>query len=195
MKLPEFKTERLVLKGITLDDAQFYHKHFVDYEVIRNLSAAVPWPYPDDGIVTFINTFILPNQGKDRWMWGIYLKSNPSELIGGVDLWRECKPENRGFWLGRKFWGVGIMTEAVKPTIDYAFDELGFQKLIFSNAVGNIGSHRVKEKTGATFLRTEPAKFVDPKFTHRELWELTIENWRSLTRSITRSINVDYDGR
>lgn len=179
MELPLFETERLLLRGITIDDAASYQKYFVDYEVIRNLSAAVPWPYPEDGIITFINDFILPSQGKDRWMWGIYLKSNPQELIGGVDLWRECKPENRGFWLGRKFWGMGIMTEAVKPVIDYAFDKLGFHRLIFSNAVGNIGSHQVKVKTGATFLRTEPAKFVDPKLNQRELWELTKESWRA----------------
>jgi len=179
MEIPTFKTKRLILKEIDLKDAPSYQRNFVDYEVIRNLSAVVPWPYPENGIIDFIITEILPNQGKDRWMWGIFLKENPMELIGVVDLWRKGRPENRGFWLGCRFWGKGYMTEAVAPVMDFAFSQLGFDKLVFSNASGNIGSRRIKEKTGAKFLRTEPAKFVDPKFTEREVWELTKVAWNA----------------
>src|SRR6185312_8059826 len=120
----------------------------------------LPWPYPEDGILNFLKTQVLPRQGKDKWMWGLFLKDNPDELIGIVELWREGHPANRAFWLGRKFWGRGLMTEAVAPVMDYAFDKLGFEKLVFSNALGNDRSRRVKEKTGARLLRTEPAKYV-----------------------------------
>ncbi len=40
-------------------------------------------------------------------MWGLFEKVNPAQLIGCVHLWRQGKPENRGFWLGRPFWGKG----------------------------------------------------------------------------------------
>ena len=98
-------------------------------------------------------------------------------MIGGVDLWRVGIPENRGFWLGKPFWGQGIMTEAVTPVMDYAFNELGFDKLIFSNALGNNKSRRVKEKTGARFIGTRAAKFVDPAYNEAETWELTKGEW------------------
>ncbi len=94
-----------------------------------------------------------------------------------MDLWRKGKPENRGFWLSRKYWGKGIMTEAVEPVMDYAFNELGFSVLCFANAVGNTASRRVKEKTGCRLIRVEPAKFVDPKLTEHEVWELKKEDW------------------
>ena len=71
------------------------------------------------------------------------------------------------------------MTEAVKPITDYAFDVLGFEKLILANAVGNSASRQLKEKTGAVFLRTEPAIYVNPKYTAREVWELTKERWKA----------------
>jgi RimJ/RimL family protein N-acetyltransferase len=103
--MPNFDTKRLILKPVTLDMAADYKKHFVDYEVIRELAAAVPWPYPENGVETFLKSSLLPEQGKTRWMWAIFLKSNPHEAIGCVDLWREGRPENRGFWLGKKFWG------------------------------------------------------------------------------------------
>lgn len=176
-RLPEFQTKRLILRAVQESDAESWQKYFDDYEVIRNLSAFVPWPYPKDGVITFLKNQILPQQGINRWVWGIFLKENPDELIGCVDLWREGKPENRGFWLGKKFWRQGIMTEAVEPIMDYAFNELDFSVLVFANAVGNIRSRRIKEKTGAKLLRVEPAKFVDPAFTKHEVWELRKENW------------------
>jgi RimJ/RimL family protein N-acetyltransferase len=82
-----------------------------------------------------------------------------------------------GFWLAKQHWGKGLMSEAVWPVTDYAFDCLGFDQLIFSNALGNRRSRRIKEKMGATFLRTEPAAFVDPEFTEHELWQLTKDDW------------------
>lgn len=175
--VPTFETERLILRGVQISDEPSYKKHFVDYEVVSQLAAAVPWPYPEDGIREYIEQVILPVQGKDRWYWAMFLKSNPEEMIGGVDLWRDGKPENRGFWLGRKFWNQGLMTEAVEPIIDYAFTELGFEKLIFSNALGNIRSRRIKEKTGARLIGTRPAQFVSSDYVEAETWELTKSEW------------------
>ena len=54
---------------------------------------------------------------------------------------------------------------------------LGFEVLVFANAVGNLRSRRIKEKTGARLLRTEPAEFVDPSFKDREIWELSKSEW------------------
>lgn len=177
--IPAFETKRLLLKGVQLSDAPSYEKYFVDYYVIQHLSAAVPWPYPKDGVKQYLETLIIPQQGKDRWAWGIFLKEKPEELIGCVDLWREARPENRGFWLGKQFWGKGYMTEAVEPIMDYAFYHLNFDKMILSNAVGNLRSRRVKEKSGAKFIGTKPTKFVHPDYTETELWEITKEAWKN----------------
>ena len=175
--IPVFQTDRLILRGVTLNDASSYAKHFIDYEVVRFLSKSIPWPYPEDGIKNYLKEVVLPRQGKGKWVWGIFLKVNPEELIGVVDLWRQGRPEHRGFWLGKKFWGMGIMTEAVIPITDYAFSSLGFEKLVFANAKGNIASRRVKEKTGCTCIGTRTYQFVDPQLTESELWELSRESW------------------
>ena len=175
--LPIFRTERLILQAVSSSDISSYEKYFIDYEVISHLSAAVPWPYPKNGVSDFLNKIIFPSQGKDQWMWGIFEMQNPTELIGAVHLWRQGRPEHRGFWLGRPFWGKGYMTEAVMPVMDYAFEELGFEELVFANAVGNENSRRIKIKTGARLIATRPSKFVNPKYTEQEVWELTKEEW------------------
>ena len=69
------------------------------------------------------------------------------------------------------------MSEAVAPVNEFAFTKLSFEKLLFANAVGNKGSSRIKEKTGGRLIAIEPSSFVDPQFTHNEVWELTKEMW------------------
>jgi ribosomal-protein-alanine N-acetyltransferase len=141
------------------------------------LSSLVPWPYPENGVAEFFKHVLLPHQGASRWTWAIRLKSNPVEIIGCVDLWREGRPENRGFWLGKKFWGQGYMTEAVEPVMDYAFNSLEFESLVFANALGNTRSRRVKEKTGARFVDVRPVSCVDPEYTQQEVWTLSKDDW------------------
>ena len=74
------------------------------------------------------------------------------------------------------------MTEAVKPVTDYAFDVLGFEKLVLANAVGNPASRRIKEKIGAIFLRTEPATYVNPSYTEREAYQGVLEGIQNFSR-------------
>ncbi len=176
---PTLETQRLILKPITLEMADDYEKNFVDYEVINQLSALVPWPYPKGGVAEYLKSLILPTQGESRWSWGLFLKTNSDEIIGCIDLWRPGKPENRGFWLARKHWGRGLMSEAVQPVTDFAFGPLGFDRLVFANAVGNSRSRRVKEKSGARLIAVKPGKYVNPKLTEQEIWELSKEEWTS----------------
>lgn len=173
----KIETDRLILRPIRLSDADSYQKNFCNYEIIRHLSHLVPWPYPDDGAYQFIKNVLLPNQGVSRWTWVLLLKDDPSEIIGAVDLWREAQPENRGFWLAHPYWGNGFMREATDVVTQYAFTDLGFEKLVFANAVGNIRSRKIKEKSGARLLETRPAQFVDPIYTEHEIWQLTKAEW------------------
>jgi RimJ/RimL family protein N-acetyltransferase len=71
----------------------------------------------------------------------------------------------------------------VVPINDYAFNKLGFEKLVFANAVGNLKSRRIKEKTGAKFIGIRPSKYVDPKYKEQEIWELTKKDWELKNQS------------
>lgn len=176
-------TARLDLRPVTAADADAYQRRFADYEVIRYLSRRVPWPYPGDGARTFIRDCVLPRQGRDHWFWGLHLRDGTRGLVGVVELWRAGRPEHRAFWLGRAFWGRGYMTEAVCRVNDHAFDELGFETLVFANAVGNRRSHAVKHRTGARLAGLEPGTYVDPAFTQTEIWRLARADWEAWRRS------------
>ena len=69
------------------------------------------------------------------------------------------------------------MTEAIEPVTAYAFKDLNFDRMIFTNAKGNHRSGRIKEKTGARFKGLKPVNFVDPYYTEAEVWELTKDEY------------------
>lgn len=173
-------TQRLILKALTLDHVADYQSGFADYEVIRHMNGRVPWPYPDDGVLTFVETEVLPHQGRTLWQWGLFLKEAPEKLIGSISL-RLSDYDNRGFWLAKDYWGRGLMTEACIKVTEYAFTKLEFDVLRFTNAKGNHRSHRIKEKQGARWVKNSPMKAVDPEYTEAEHWELTKENWKKKT--------------
>src|SRR5262252_7820709 len=116
-------------------------------------------------------------------MYGAMGLGHMSELYAGrVDRCDMAEAEGHAEQSRLLAWeellAAGIMTEALKPVTDYAFDVLGFEKLVLANAVGNCASRRIKENIGAVFLRTEPAVYVNPDYTEREVWELTKERWK-----------------
>jgi RimJ/RimL family protein N-acetyltransferase len=130
---------------------------------------------------------LMPNQGITNWTWAICLKDSPNQLIGVIELIRDRRPSNRGFWLDRDYRGKNYMAEAAAVVNDYAFNVLGFDKLVFDNAVGNVPSRKIKERTGATFIGIVKARFVDPQITELEQWELTKDAWQAYRSTITPS--------
>lgn len=177
LSVPTLETNRLILRELRESDAPAYQKHFVNWEVVKTLASGLPWPYPEGGALDYIKTFVVPHQGKEKWVWAITLKENPSELVGALDLWRNLNPSNRGFWLAHHLWGQKLMSEAVVATTDVAFNHLGFEELHLSNATGNPASGRLKEKFGAVKVDVVPTAFVSSEFTHSERWVLTKEAW------------------
>ena len=158
MKTPILETDRLILRPTSMDDAPAIQKYFDNWNVIKNLSVAIPWPYPADGAETFIRESILPQMktGKAHF-WVITIKEQSNEAVGGISFGidrEKCEDHgHRGFWLAEPFWGQGLMTEAITAVNGFVFDDLGIDKFYVMNVADNIASKRVKEKTGAKFVR------------------------------------------
>ena len=83
-----------------------------------------------------------------------------------------------GYWLGRPFWGQGLMTEAAQVLLRYAFDVWEVPLVWSGYYEGNERSRRVQEKLGFVHHRTEeiPCVGKEIKTVHRtcltrEIWE------------------------
>ncbi|HYA16553.1 MAG TPA: GNAT family N-acetyltransferase [Bryobacteraceae bacterium] len=125
---PPLETPRLVLQPLALEDARQVQPLFGQWEVLKYLADAVPWPFPPDGALVYYRDVALPAMARgEAWHWTLRLKEEPGRIIGGISL---IKGEtNRGFWLGLPWQGRGLMTEAAERVTDFWFNELGFTVL------------------------------------------------------------------
>jgi len=176
---PTLKTARLTLKPTTPEDAPALEKHFNNWNIIKNLNDTVPWPYPDGGTLTFLQEDVFPRiERNEAHMWTITLDGkSPIGLIEYRAIPAKTGGENRGFWIGEPYWKMGYMSEAITAVNDFIFFELKADKIVITNFADNIGSKRVKEKTGATYLKSITEDWRGEKRTS-EYWELTAESWK-----------------
>ncbi len=65
-------------------------------------------------------------------------------------------------------WGKGIMTEAASRILEFAFNELGLNRINSEATIENNGSNKVIQKLGFTFegLRRQAMRNVATKKTH-----------------------------
>ena len=175
---PELETSRLLLRPLQLRDAEQVQLLFPHWEIVRYLNNRVPWPYPPDGAYTFYRDVALPAiERGELWHWTLRLKSDPIQVIGGIELKRGEK-ENRGFWMALPWQGRGLMSEACEVVTDYWFATLKFPVLGAPKAVGNAASRRISEKQGMRLVGMEERDFVCGRLL-AEIWEITAEEWRN----------------
>ena len=173
---PTLYTERLILRPLELADAQAVQQQFAHWEVVRYLNAAVPWPYPEDGALTYLRDIALPAMAAGKeWHWSIRLKTAPEQLIGNISLMDQAD-NNRGLWLAPAWQGKGLMSEACVAVTDYWFGILARPLMRVPKAAPNIGSRRLSERAGMRLIRTDEDEFVSGRFPW-ELWEITREEW------------------
>jgi len=174
---PILETPRLILRPLELADAEQTQALFPQWEIVRYIRNAVPWPYPADGAYTFYRDVTLPAVERgDEWAWTLRLKSNPDQLIGAISVFRG-ETDNRGFWLGLPWHRQGLMSEACDIVTDYWFEVLKFPVLRVPKAVANAGSRRISEKQGMRVIAVVDRDYVSGRFSS-EIWEITAEEWR-----------------
>lgn len=181
MNAPVLTTNRLILRPLELADAADIQRRFPRWDIVKFMDPTVPWPYPDDGALIYLQNIALPAmQAGIEWHWSIRLNTNPDELIGVVSL-NARQDDNRGFWLAEEFQGQGIMTEASDAATDYWFDILGNPRLCVAKAVSNVASRRISERQGMRIVWTGDRGYVSG-VVPAEVWEISAEKWRSRRR-------------
>lgn len=131
-------------------------------------------------------------------VWALELKEN-HKVIGSVGLHRTkreafiCDRE-LGFVLSEEYWGLGLMPEAAERVIQYAFEELGAEKLIVLHSDFNMQSKRVIEKLGFFWLtRLEKyRKGYDGRELNKEVYGMTRAQYRKESPDILTVQDVDY---
>ena len=143
---PPLETERLVLRGLVLDDTDFVFRHFSDSEVTRFLLDEDPLTLRSQA-EELIGTYLEPN-GQTFNRWGIAQKADGA-LIGtcGFHKWdKRHRKAEIGYDLAPEFWGRGLMAEALREIIRHGFDRMQLNRIDALVYTENTRSARLLDK-------------------------------------------------
>lgn len=173
------ETERLILRCWEESDAEDLYKYASDPDV----GPVAGWP-PHQSIDesrNIINTvfcgaeaYAVCLKSDNRAIGAIELKLN-----GHTDMTKKEDECELGYWLGKPFWGQGLIPEAAREMLRHAFEDIGMSKVWCGYYEGNARSKRVQEKVGFKYQWT--TEDVDVPLMHEKrtgyVNAMTKEGW------------------
>ena len=168
---PVITTERLVLRGPVVSDAEAVYRLGSDFNV-AGMTANLPHPYR----LADAEAFLERARARD---WdaepGFVIEHRNFGLVGmlGFKAGDPARPE-LGFWLGRPYWNRGYMTEAVRGALKWAKRDWRKNLVVAGHFADNPASGQVLCKSG--FLYTGDVDLVpslargQPVPTRRMVW-------------------------
>ena len=153
--IPRFETDRLILRRIEDKDSADMFEYSADVDVTKYLL----WrPHLSIGET---KKYIAELQKKYNngvfYDWGMVYKQD-GRFVGtcgftSVDISKNmCEV---GYVLSKKYWGMGLMPEALERIMEFAFGYLGFDKIEARFLEGNARSKKVMEKAGMVYEKTQ----------------------------------------
>lgn len=123
-KLPILKTERLILRPFTLDDASEVQKLAGDKD-IASTTLLIPHPYGDGEAEKWIETH-KPRFKEGKLVNFAITHKNDGYLIGaiGLNIAKQHESGELGYWVGKPYWNNGYCTESARAIIRFGFEEL-----------------------------------------------------------------------
>jgi len=143
------ESERILLRPMRLSDEDEIYKNINSKDVLRHMRN-INYPYDRSSLRPFLNrSFKEAKSGKGH-TFVIVLKET-GKLAGAIDIIAVDKLHSSayiGYWLGKRFWRKGIMSEALKIVLDFAFKKLKLHRIAAKVAEKNIASKALLEKAG-----------------------------------------------
>jgi RimJ/RimL family protein N-acetyltransferase len=140
--IPTLHTERLTLRPRRAEDADRLVALIGDYEV-SGMLAMVPHPYTVADAQAWLSG-ALDGEGNID-----FVIDRGAGLEGVVSLMHvDARTRSFGFWLGRPYWQQGVMGEATRAVIDWAFRETGIARIDSEAYLDNPGSLAIHRRIG-----------------------------------------------
>jgi RimJ/RimL family protein N-acetyltransferase len=139
-------TSNCTLRAFRPDDREKLARIANNPKIADNLRDRFPSPYSPEDAGDFINNVLENDQD-------LILAIEVNDQLAGAialnvqsDIYRHTA--ELGYWLGYEYWNRGIMTEAVKAIVNWAFENTGIVRIYSGLFSSNPASARVLEKCG-----------------------------------------------
>jgi [ribosomal protein S5]-alanine N-acetyltransferase len=141
------QNENMSLRAWRMTDIETLVRYANNRKIWLNLRDRFPHPYTHADALEWITH--CESEAEPKTQFAIDIAGN---AIGGIGLERlgdvHRMSAEIGYWLGEPFWGKGIATAALLSATDYAFRELGLERLQAMVFEWNGASARVLQKAG-----------------------------------------------
>ncbi|MCJ8011770.1 GNAT family N-acetyltransferase [Paenibacillus sp. KQZ6P-2] len=177
-EIPVLGGERVKLRRLSSKDAEAMYRNWSDPEVRRYSDLPeMPDVSAAGEMIRILNSL---SQTDDGLRWGI--EDADGRLIGSCGLnWWQLEGAYRGeigCELARPFWGKGYMREAVELVLDYAFEDMGLNRIEALTDPRNIRAGRLFESLGFTLEgRLRQYRQTDSGFVDANMYALLREEW------------------
>ena len=150
----EIETARLVLYPWRSTDLDEYARLLADPDVMRYITHEYgPLSYDEAKQAHARILRLWDERGFGAWA----AVEKPSQKWVGkigldyLDRWPGADKIEVEWQLNRQFWGKGYATEGARAVIQYAFEELGLERIIAITVPHHAASRRIMEKCGLTY--------------------------------------------
>lgn len=153
---PTLETERLVLRAISLNDAE----SIFDYSKNLNVSRFTLWePHTTlTDSVNFIKDYVFDYYSRRvPEPFGIAYKNNPEKIIGTVGCFWTSEPAKAmelAYAIGENHWGKSLVPEACMAVMEYCFKTYDLKRIQARCKAENTASARVMQKIGMEYEGT-----------------------------------------
>jgi ribosomal-protein-serine acetyltransferase len=147
--------DKLFLKIPKLEDAQdIYAVIDKDRQTLREWLGWVDNATSPENTATNIARRIDEFEKKEAASFFIYYENQWIGSVGFISIDNENKKGEIGYWLTSDFGGKGLMTECVKASIKYGFEELGLNRIEIKCNSKNTKSAAIPKRLGFTLEAT-----------------------------------------
>ncbi len=137
-----------------LSDAKDLAKALSNRKIQDNLRDGLPYPYTEQDGADYISAMLSANEDE---IFAFAITAD-DKVAGSVGVFRQGNIHRQtaelGYYIAEKYWGKGIMTEAVKQICEYVFDKSDIIRIYAEPFAYNIASCRVLEKAGFQYEGT-----------------------------------------
>jgi 8-oxo-dGTP diphosphatase len=144
------KTERLTLRPFQPGDAANLHRLINNFDIAKMLEM-VSFPYHRERADEWIVSATANLTAGTACQLAITGQEQEQEvLVGGVGITidRPSRTGRLGYWVGQKYWGHGVATEAAGRLIRWGFANLEIDRITAGVATDNPGSAAVLRRIG-----------------------------------------------
>lgn len=178
-RLPRIETPRLILRRLTMRDAQDMFDYSRDPEVARYVLWDAHRSLSDTK--AYLRWIIDQYHNSEPCSWGIELKETGRIVgtIGFMSYQSDNATVELGYSLARRCWGQGLMTEALQAVLRECFTVLRLHRVEAQHFTANASSGRVMAKCGMTHEGTFRSRiFNKGQFLDVEMWAILRSDWQ-----------------